>query len=244
MTASVDALTRVRVEGLGRDELQRLGAGVARARVRLDGVWSRLLGELQVRGQGTVSDGAGSCPTAAWVRETAGVSANAAGRAIRTSVALRELPAVATAVLDGDITLEHARLLTRLVGRIEPGALLESQPELIEVARRTDPDSLAHYVRHLIATWCPPELERQEADAITGRFLQITAQHNGRTRGVFELPDVDAEILRTVLEPLARRDGLTDERTAGQRRADALVDVFGLALRHSDLPTAGATVPC
>lgn len=243
LAASVDVLTEVPVDGLPMHELQRLGAGIAAARNRLDGIWSKVVGELQVRGQGAVPDGAGSCPTPAWVRETAGVSANAAGRAIRTSVALRELPAVSDAVLNGDITLEHARVLTRLVGRIEPAALLDSQPALLDIARRTDPDNLAHYVRHLIATWCPPELEQEEADAINGRFLQLTHKHNGRTRGVFELPDADAELLRTVLEPLARRNGLADQRTAGQRRLDALVDVFGLALRHADLPDTGGHRP-
>ena len=243
LTASVSALARVRVEELAMTELQELGAGVVAARDRLDGIWSRVLGELQVRGQGLVPDGTGSSPTPAWVRQTAHVSGSTAGRAVRTSVALRELPEVSAAVLDGVLTLEHARVLTRLVGRIEPSALLGSQPQLIDVARRTDPEQLATYVRHLIATWCPPELEKQEADAINGRFLQLTRKHNGRTRGVFELPDADAEILLTVLEPLARRDGNDDQRPAGMRRADALTDVFTLALRYGDLPDAGGCRP-
>ncbi len=243
LTASVTALSRVPVASLAMTELQALGAGVAAARDRLDGIWSLVLGELAVRGQGMVPDGTGSCPTPAWVRQTTKVSGSTAGRQVRTSVALREIPDVSAAVLDGVLTLAHARVLTRLVGRIEPQALLDSQPQLIEVARRTDPEQLAHYVRHLIATWCEPELERQETDAINGRFLQLTRKHNGRTRGVFELPDADAEILLTVLEPLARRDGLDDERSAGMRRADALTHVFDLALRYGDLPDAGGHRP-
>ncbi len=243
LTASVDALARVPVEALAMTELQALGAGVVAARDRLDGLWSRVLGELAVRGQGAVPDGNGSCPTPAWVRQTAKVSGSTAGRAVRTSVALRELPAVGAAVLDGVLTLEHARVLAHLVGRIEAEALLDTQPQLIEVARRTDPEQLATYVRHLLATWCPPELERQESDAINDRFLQLTRKPNGRTRGVFELPDADAEILLTVLEPLARRAGNDDQRTAGQRRADTLTDVFTLALRHHDLPDAGGHRP-
>ena len=46
-----------------------------------------------------------------------------------------------------------------------------------------------------------------------------------------------------MLEPLARRDGLTDTRTAGQRRADALVEACGQVLRFGQAcPTPGACV--
>src|SRR3954467_11795661 len=51
------------------------------------------------------------------------------------------------------------------------------------------------------------------------------------------------EQVLTVLEPLARRDGDADQRSAGQRRADALTDVFGVALSRGDLPVAGGERP-
>ena len=51
------------------------------------------------------------------------------------------------------------------------------------------------------------------------------------------------ETLLSLIEPLARRDGLSDERSAGQRRADALQDICGLALAHADLPDAGGSRP-
>jgi hypothetical protein len=183
-------------------------------------------------------------PTAAWLRHTTKSSGNAAGRQIRTAVALRELPAVVDAVLDGTVSAEHARMLARLVGKIEPTALLKSQPQLIEVATRCDPTQLEQYVRHLLATWCEPLIEAEEASAEDCRFLQLRDTDRGSVQGRFELPNADGgEILRTVLEALARRDGLNDNRTAGQRRADALRDTFALALRHADLPAAGGSRP-
>jgi hypothetical protein len=95
----------------------------------------------------------------------------------------------------------------------------------------------------LLATWCAPDLEAEEAAAESRRFFTLVDKHNGSWRLSGELPDADIEILRTVLEPLARRDGNDDTRTAGQRRADALSDVFGLALRYADLPDAGGHRP-
>jgi hypothetical protein len=240
------ALGAVSVESLPIASLQELVGGSAGVIARLGGIQARALGELQVRGAGQVPDPglAGAvCPTPAWLRSVAKVTGTAAGREVRTSVKLRELPAVVDAIVDGQITPQHGRVLTRLVGRIDAQALLTSQPELIEVARRCDPDQLAFYVRHLIATWCEPVIDFEEESAEQARFFTMVNKRNGRWRGTFDVPDADAEIILTVLEPLSRRDGDADKRTAAQRRVDAVIDVFGLALRHGDLPDAGGSRP-
>jgi hypothetical protein len=240
----VAALAAAPVSGLPIGGLQELVARTSVLAARLEGIGSRALGELQVRGGGTVPDGSGgSCPTPGWLRQATGVSGNAAGGRVRTSVALRELPLIRDAVVDGLISLEPGGVLTRLVGRIDPQALLDSQTSLLEVARRSDTEGLGRFVRHLLATWCEPQLEADEAAAEEARFLAYRNKHTGSWRGTFELPDADMEALLTLIEPLARRDGDQDRRTAGQRRADALRDVFRLALRHGDLPDAGGERP-
>jgi hypothetical protein len=242
----VTALATVIPSGLPIAELQLLVERGAAVRNRVAGIVSRAVGEIAVRGGGQVPDPAVAgavCPTPGWLRVATGVTGTAAGRQVRSSVALRELPAVLDAIVDGEISSEHGQVLTRLVGRIDSQALLRSQPELIEVARRTDPDQLAQYVRHLLATWCEPDLDAEEQSAQERRFLTLRDTHRGSVRGTFEVPDADAEILRTVLETLARRDGDADTRTAAHRRADALTDVFGLALRFADLPDAGGSRP-
>jgi hypothetical protein len=215
------ALAEVDVGLLPVAGLMELIEAASRAITRLEGVRSRALGELSVRGHGEVPDPAAAgavLPLPAWLRGAAQVSGHTAGRQIRTAVALRELPVVAEAVVDGVITVEHGRVLARLVGAIEPQALLESQPQLVEVARRTDPDQLASYVRHLLATWCEPALDADEAAAEDRRFLQVRNTHRGSWRGSFELPDAAMEIVLPVLESLARRDGSDDRRSAGRRR--------------------------
>jgi len=246
LAEQVDALASVEVSALPLDALMQLVDAAVGPMNRLAGVVSRAVGEITVRGNGQVPDPAivgAICPTPAWLRATAQVTGNAAGRQVRTAVAMRELPAVVDAVIDGLITVEHGRVLTRLVGRIDPQRLLESQPQLIEVARRTDPGQLAAFVRHLIATWCEPVLEAEEAAAEDRRFLQVRNTHRGSWRGSFELPDAAMEPLLTVLESLARRDGVSDTRSSGQRRADVLSDLFGLGLRFGDLPDSGGSRP-
>jgi hypothetical protein len=244
LAAAVDAAAAVAVGTQSIGELQALVGQCATAVTRLDGVISRAVGELQVRGGGQVPDRTGTfCTTPAWLRSAANTTGPAAGRRVRTSVALRELPLIRDAIVDGQITEQHGRQLARLVGNIDSDRLLESQPALLEVARRLDPDMLGHYVRHLLATWCEPALEADEAAAEAGRFFQVRNKHNGSWRGIFDLPDAAMEIMLPVLEALSRRDGDTDTRPAGQRRADALTDVFGLALRHGDLPDHGGSRP-
>lgn len=62
-------------------------------------------------------------------------------------------------------------------------------------------------------------------------------------RGRFALTlNQGAEALLTAIEALSRRDGLTDA-TAGQRRADALVELAEPALRHGELPEHGGQRP-
>src|SRR4051812_31325004 len=242
----VDALAGVDVTALPIAGLQEFIATGATASARLDGVVSRAVGELQVRGSGQVPDPqvAGAVlPTAAWLRQTTNVTGNAAGRQIRTSVALRELPAVIDAIVDGRISQRHGQVLTRLVGKIDPDALRRSQSALIEVATRCDPHQLEEFVRHQLATWCEPDLEAEEEAAEDRMFLQRRNTHRGSWRGTFELPDAAMETVLTVLEPLARRAGDDDTRSAGKRRAQALADVFGLAARHGDLPDAGGSRP-
>lgn len=240
------ALAEADVSTLPVAGLMRLVEETSAAINQLAGVRSRALGELAARGNGQVPDpvaAGATVPLPAWLRGAAHVSGHTAGQQIRTATALRELPAVTEAVVDGLITVEHGRVLARLVGAVDPQALLESQPQLVEVARRTDPDQLASYVRHLLATWCEPALEEDEAAAEDRRFVQVRNTHRGSWRGSFELADAAMEIVLPVLESLARRDGNDDRRSAGQRRADAMTDVFALALRHGDLPDAGGSRP-
>ncbi|MEO6205770.1 MAG: DUF222 domain-containing protein [Mycobacteriales bacterium] len=242
--ADVDAAASIPVGSLGVAQLQELILATSQEASRLVGIASRTVAELEARGGGVVpaKDG-GSCGLPAWLRVNGNLSSAAAGSRVHTAVALRELPQVTEAIIDGTVTLEHGRVLARLVGNIDPEQLRASQPALLEVARHADPTALGHYVRHLLATWCEPVLVEDEAAAQDRRFLQLTNGHNGSWRGRFSLPDGAMETLLSALEPLARREGLGDERSAGQRRADALVDVFGLALAHADLPDAGGSRP-
>ncbi len=245
LATTVDAVVRVDLSALSVAELQSSYVAVAPQVQRLTGFCGAVLAELQDRTGGRLPTADGKPrPLPGWVAEASGDSASAAGRMLQVASALQEgLPRVATAVLDGTVPFVRAEVLTRLVGRIGAEALRESEPELIEVARRMDPSQLAAWVRHQIATWVEPVLDAQEGNAAAGRYLKTRSKPDGSVWGSFLLPAGDAETVLTALEPLARRQGDQDTRSAAQRRADALTEVCEQVLRHGDLPDAGGFRP-
>jgi hypothetical protein len=212
---------------------------------RLLGYADQVLGELHARYQGQVVSNPGSegAPLyqslQGWWRDAAVLTGSQAGRDVRRAAVLRELPVIGQAVTDGLLSQEQAAVLARLSGRISQPGLVESQQHLIEVAAPHHTDSIGRLVAHLIATHCEPALEADQARAQDKRYLQLRDEHDGTVRGRFLLTSEDAEALRAVLEPLARRSGNEDTRSAGQRRADALVEVFAGAAAWMDLPQAG-----
>jgi hypothetical protein len=162
-----------------------------------------------------------------------------AGAHVRVALDLRSLPQLAAAVRAGTVKAEQARILTRLLGPIPREQLLAWQDELVQVAASYDPQGLAMWVRHSIGTWCEAQLDHDDQAAHSKRYLQTRDNGDGTTRGSFLLPTSDMEAFHTVLEPLARPVALAGQRTAVQRRADALLDALALAARAADLPDSG-----
>ena len=237
------------LDGLSVQDLQAHAVLVRTAAQRLTGRLDEVLAELETRSNGQVRTNPDSegpalwATTRTWWRVSSVISGGGAGRDLRRAQIAGRLPLIAAAVTTGVLSPAQAICLYRLDGKLDPIELEASQPALITVAAGMDPESLAQWVRHLIATHCEPAFETENRQAHERRYLQITRNPDGTTSGRFVLADEDAEVLLTVLEPLARRQGLTDDRTAGQRRADALIEICTGALQWMDLPTAGGRRP-
>jgi hypothetical protein len=132
----VDALVDEPVAGLWPDQVQALIAEVAPQIDRLQGCLTRLLGALPAS---LPTDDGGMRSTAGWLADTTRESPQSAGRDLRVAQALRELPMVVEAVLDGRLTQPQAAALSRLVGRIPAPDLAEAGPALVQVGRAPQP---------------------------------------------------------------------------------------------------------
>ena len=240
----VDVLVAQPVADLCVSELQGWVAAVGPQVGRLQGWLSLACGELQARTGGALrTEVGGSRTVVSWLAERQREAPPTVGGELRVASLLRALPLVAAAVLDGVLTPAQARVLSRLVGPFPERELAAVQSELILVAARSNPVELAAWVRHQIATHCEPVLDGEAEAARDRRFLQTSREADGSVRGRFRLPPEDAEVFLTVVEPLARREGLTDPRTAGQRRADALTGICEQVLGHGELPEHGGQRP-
>jgi hypothetical protein len=241
----VDALLRSNLSALDQVGLQEHAVAVRQAIGRLTGHLHAVLGELDARHDGMVvanPDSEGPAryrPVQHWWRDAATLTGQQAGGQVRHVGQLAELPLLASALQAGELAPEQVRVLCRLHGRIPLADLQDSQAHLIEVARELNTDALGKLVAHLIATHCEPALADDQRNAHQRRYLQLRTDGDGSVHGSFRLASEDAEAVLTVLEPLARPQGLQDTRSAGQRRADALIDVFTAASAWMDLPDAG-----
>ena len=216
---------------MSAEEVQVAALCLVRASRRLAAKASAALGEVVA---------ASDAVTAAhWWRDELSLSGEAAGRAVRRAEGLRSLPEVSAAAVNGALSLEQAGAFVPLVSAFDEAELQDLQPLLVEGGRGRTVDGIQHWVRLLIAQHDEGDLEREQRRARERRYLTHRRTPDGMTRGSFAFADEDAEVFLTVLEALARPTGKDDERTAGQRRADAAIEVFTAAGKWMDLPHAG-----
>src|SRR5215475_5253409 len=144
------------------------------------------------------------------------------------------LPATLELLRRGQLTYLHAMKLaeatvpfdTETAGKIEQ-----------RVLPRAPEQTLAQFgasLRRAVIAADPRRAEQRHEDALDQRRVVFTPQDDGITELWALLPADGAALVETVLNSLGNAQ--TDERSADQRRADALVDVFARVLSDPSLP--------
>ena len=149
---------------------------------------------------------------------------------MRLGKALDGRPLLREAVLDGAVNAEQA---LRIADTMDILAKVEIEPTPVDLSTKVAPDVLADAAA----------LKRQQASARAVRRLHLSPCAGGRVRLSGWLDTESAAHVSAALDPLSKplpsADG-PDPRTAGQRRADALVEVCQHA---SKAPTDGGQRP-
>jgi len=180
---------------------------------------------------------------AAWLRREARLSPNAASEQVRVARHLADLPEVSRAFAAGELGLDHARVITRLIEDVPAETVREAEPSLVQAAQRSDPYRLNVLTRHLRHALSP-----QAALDEANRNHERRRLHLSETLdGLYHLDGVlDTEggaLLKTALHAILGPPGREDGRTPAQRRADGLVDLARRSLDSGELPEVGGQRP-
>lgn len=181
----------------------------------------------------------GALSTAAWLRSQLHMSTNQAAQQVMLARELDRLPETAKALAAGEISYQHAAVIASCARKLGAEVVAEREEILVGCAKEVDPFSLNKVTEHLEHCVDPDGslgfFERQ----YQRRTLQLHRTEDGMyaLRGIFDREG--GALIATGLEALMKPRGSEDARSAGQRRADALVDKF-----RSQVESPQLTVIC
>ena len=213
-------------------ELRRLIDG-------LEGTWSRLVATLD--GCGAIDGG-----TAAWLRSSCRLSPAAARSRVTLARRLTERATVAQELAAGEISVDHARLLTTALDElaaVDPQLAAKTEGPLLDAARQLDPVRLRRSITHARYALTPEATVAADESAHHRRRIDVASTFEGMVAVSGVLDAEGGKVLLTALAALSGRWGPDDERNAGQRRADALVELCHRQLGRGELPALGGERP-
>ena len=241
------------VDDLAADDPDEVGDAPLAAEVvamrhladRIEGVWLRRLARVDARGAAGAELGAQAPSTAGWLRATCRMGAATAGQHVRTARALHRGPLAATAaaLAAGEVSPQHAAVLADATSGLPPRKVAEAEPVLVDAARRLDPPRLHRLAAHLRDLVDPEAAEARAQARLDQRGLWLAGTFEGMVAVKGLLDPETGEATMAALAPLARPTGPDDERSAEQRRADALGELARHALQSGHLPQGGGLRP-
>jgi hypothetical protein len=212
---------------------------------RLEGHWLEELADLDARGAAGAEHGLQAPSTAAWLRHRLHMGAGTAAGLVRTARALHRGPLTGTtqALTEGTISPAHAQVLAADTQDLPDHVAVEAEPVLVEAARRLDPPRLRRVIAHLRLVADPDGADHQAEQQHQQRGVWLSSTWEGMVALNGLLDPEAGQTLLAALEPLARPASADDDRSASQRRADALAELARRNLEAGRLPQTGGVRP-
>jgi hypothetical protein len=206
----------------------------------LDGDFSTTAREAQRAGEHLV---AGNITAASWIARTCGMSVSSAADRVCVGEQLESLPKVAAALSSGEISFQSASALCHLHERLGENRDGFDEEEMLAYAREFSVFELRKLCR---VAWhvANPDGFFNEAEAdFTRRHFHISQMPDGMFAVDGVLDPVGGAALKTAVDVLAKPKGPEDERTAKQRRADAVGELANHAMEQGTLPRRHSVKP-
>ncbi len=232
-------------EAAARKFLAREERGVDPKRYRalidaLDGDFSSVVREAQKAGEHLV---AGSASPASWIARICGMSVTSAADRVCVGTQLESLPRVAGALGSGEISYQSASQLCHLRDKLAEKAGLFDEEEMLGYAREysvSELRKLCRLARHVVD---PDGFFKEEEQNFLLRHFHLSQMPDGMFALDGLLDPVSGAALQTAVDVLAKPKGAEDERTARQRRADAIGELALHAMEQGTLPRRHGVKP-
>jgi hypothetical protein len=187
----------------------------------------------------------GHLSVTSWIESTIGVGWSEAAKGVRVARALQEMPGVREALAEGDVSSSAVGTLVA-AREANPAEFAKSEEILVEAARSLPVRDLKRAVEHWKSVVEPEATAAEEAERFERRVLHTSPTFEGMVRVDANLDPETGQCLitalRSVTDGWARSDG-EDDRTPGQRRADALGEICRGHLDRTDRPVVGGERP-
>ncbi len=205
-------------------------------------MFTRTLATFDALGDAPVMSG--QRDTTAWLHHELRLSVGDARSRVRVARDWQPLSDSLGATRRGELRFEHVRAMSSALRplRHAPGELEQAVPLLHELAAHSDPAAVRRAGRRLLDV-VDPDGELGERDRqFTRRHLSLSPLLDGMTAVDGLLDAEGTATLTAALAPLMVPVDSSDLRSAGQRRADALIEVAAVALRSEQLPQLSGSV--
>jgi hypothetical protein len=177
-----------------------------------------------------------------WLRYRCRMSAGSASEMVRLARRLEDLPQTAEALASGQIGMAHASHIARAAQQVGAESVRDAEQDLVQHARNLDPDRFRQVVKHFRYCVDPDGTLKDDNRADQESWVDCSQTMNGRWHLAGDLDAERGRRFSIALESLMRPTP-SDDRNAGLRRADALVEMAHRLLSDGTLPSHNRVRP-
>ena len=137
------------------------------------------------------------------------------------------MPRLLQLLAEGAVSMAHIRVATDQTMTLDDQAVTAVQDRVLARAAEQSPGAFRTAVRRAVLTVAAPSIDTQRIENLTQRRVCLRPGGTGTTELWALLPDEGAAALMSAIQalPCAAKHDPADDRTADQRRADALVQL-------------------
>lgn len=203
------------------------------ARQALEAEWTKSLAAADAAGDHDVF---GHPTTVAYLKDRLKMIGGRAHRYVKNARAATKFKATFSAWWHRLISSDQAELLFRVSDKA-PDEYARAETVLLDIVGDTPAETkqVLDYWQQEVDRGPKLELEKQ----LERRRFDVRRLQNGMVGGEFSLPELAGETLLSAIDALMPPPAADDERTASQRRADALEDLGRSFLDGSETPVVG-----